>query len=109
MVCRKYCKTKTDKFNVNYDYKITKVTGGSIELDRTYILPIAIVKKYFTFDYCRTAHSFQGSSIDSEITIFDYKFCLVDRKWLYTSITRATSLENVYFLNTKRNLTMKGR
>ena len=31
------------------------------------------------------------------MTIFDYKYHFVDRKWLWTAITRATDLNNVWF------------
>ena len=48
-------------------------------------------------NYCRTCHSFQGSTIDEAITIFDHKFAFVSRKWLYTAVTRATNLKQVYF------------
>ena len=99
MVCRKYCKLNGVKFIVNYDYKITKVMETKITLDGKYEVPIAMLRKYFTFDYCRTAHSFQGSSIDDAITIFDWKFSYVNRNWLYTAITRATCLDNVFFLD----------
>jgi hypothetical protein len=50
-----------------------------------------------------TAHSRQGSSIDDNITIFDYLFKYVDRNWLWVAITRATDLNNVYFYEYKEN------
>ncbi len=53
--------------------------------------------KHFVRGYCRTCHSFQGSSINDKITIFDWKFLLVNRKWLYTAVTRATELKTVVF------------
>ena len=36
---------------------------------------------------------------DLELTIFDWDFYFVVRKWIYTAITRATNLNNVYFYN----------
>jgi 5-methylcytosine-specific restriction endonuclease McrA len=53
--------------------------------------------RYFIHSYCRTCHSFQGSSIDDKITILDWRFKFVNRKWLYTAVTRATELRNVMF------------
>ena len=53
--------------------------------------------RYFIHSYCRTCHSFQGSSIDDKITILDWRFKFVNRKWLYTAVTRATELKNLYF------------
>ena len=48
-------------------------------------------------NYCKTCHSFQGSSIDGAMMIFDWKFKHVDRKWIYTATTRATNMAKVLF------------
>ena len=74
----------------------------SFELDRD------VIKKHFIHSYCRTCHSFQGSSIDEKITIFDWKFFFVNRKWIYTAVTRATELKKRFLLcrtqrGTRRN------
>ena len=37
------------------------------------------------------------------MTIFDWKFTHVDRKWIYTAITRATDLKKVYFYKYSEN------
>ena len=97
LVCRKYFKLKKFTFNVNYEYAITSLTSTTLTLDDTHVVPLAAVAKCFAHNYCRTCHSFQGSSIDGEITIFDWQFPRVDRKWIYTSVTRATELKNVAF------------
>ena len=55
------------------------------------------VKANFIHGYCKTCHSFLGSTIDKPITIFDWKFRHVDRRWIYTAVTRTTRLENVSF------------
>ena len=55
------------------------------------------MRKNFQFNYCSTAHSVQGSTIKESITIFDWKFYYTSRKWIYTAVTRATNLNNVYF------------
>ena len=68
-----------------------------ITLSNAMTLPIHLIKKHFVHNNCRTGHSFQGGSIDEAITIFDHKFTYVNRKWLYTAITRATDLKQVYF------------
>jgi ATP-dependent exoDNAse (exonuclease V) alpha subunit len=60
-------------------------------------VPLDAIRKNFVHDHCRTCHSFQGSSIDNEITILDWKFVHVNRKWIYTAITRARDLNKVYF------------
>ena len=81
----------------NYEYTITGISQDNITLNRNLVVPVHLVKKNFVHNYCRTAHSFQGSSINDAITIFDWKFVHVDRKWIYTSITRATDLKKVFF------------
>jgi hypothetical protein len=35
--------------------------------------------------------------VDESLTIFDYKYNFVDKKWIWTAITRATDLNNVWF------------
>ena len=54
-------------------------------------------QKHFTHSYCRTCHSFQRSSIEGKITISDWRFSFVSRKWIYAAVTRATELKHVYF------------
>jgi len=96
LICRHWFKTKKLVFNVNYEYTITAVQQHTITLNGI-DLPIDIVNKYFIFNYCRTAHSFQGSTIDDAITVYDWKFIHVDRRWIYTAVTRATDLKKVCF------------
>ena len=90
-------------FQVNYEYTISGVQLDNLVLDDTHIvLHTPHKKKNFVHNYCRTCHSFQGSSIDDAITIFDWKFTHVDRKWIYTSITRATDLNKGLLLQVQR-------
>ncbi len=42
------------------------------------------------------ATPFQGSPIDGKITIFDWNFFFVSRKWVYTAVTRGTDLRDVF-------------
>jgi hypothetical protein len=102
LVCRKYLKNKFGKCSVNFEYVIKKTTAETVKLKDlhgsfTIELPIDLVKKHFIHSYCRTCHSFQGSSIEGKITVFDWRFFFVNRKWLYTAVTRATELKNVFF------------
>jgi hypothetical protein len=101
LVCRKYLKLRDVKFNVNFEYTIKSVGANYVLEDESigakYNLPSALVDKHFIPSYCRTCHSFQGSSIDDEITIFDSDFWFVTRKWVYTAVTRATDLNKVQF------------
>ena len=56
-----------------------------------------IVTDTSMFNYCATCHSSQGASINGNICMFDYKDEHVDWRWLWTAITRATQIDNVYF------------
>ena len=65
-------------------------------LSNTMTLPINLIKNNFVHNYCRTCHSFQGSTVEETITIFDHKLAYATRKWLYTAVTRATDLNKVF-------------
>ena len=102
LVCRQYLNCKLGKFNVNFEYKIIGYSYDTIEIENLatgeeHELPKDIIRKHFIFNYCSTCHSTQGQTIDENITIYDWKFYYVTREWLWTAITRATSLDNVYF------------
>jgi hypothetical protein len=107
LVCRKYLKISASlKCSCNYEYVIKAVKSGSIVLQElnassTIELKLDVVHKHFIHSYCRTTHSYQGSSIDAKITVFDWRFFFVSRKWIYTSVTRATELKNVFFYDPK--------
>lgn len=112
LVCKEYCKMKKLKitFNVNFEYEILEVTSTDLLIKdvsntETYKVPIEVIRSHFIFNYCSTCHSCQGTSIDENITIFDYKFLYASRKWLWTAITRATELKNVYFFNYEEDKT----
>ena len=102
LICRGYFKEKKYTFNVNFTYIITDVSEATLTLLHEKskvetVVPLEKIRKHFIYAYCQTAHSLQGSSIDSSITIFDYKFYFVSRKWLWVAITRARELDNVHF------------
>jgi hypothetical protein len=101
VVCRKFVKVKKTRLHVNYEYEIDEINGDEITIydgqDTAVTVDKDLLNKHFIHAYCRTCHSYQGSSIDDKITIFDWRFKHVNRKWLYTSVTRATELKNVSF------------
>jgi len=102
LVCRKFVKEGKHKFKVNFEFTISKVTPHDLTLkdestDEEMEIGRNTADRYFIHSYCRTCHSFQGSSIDDQITILDWRFKFVNRKWLYTAVTRATELKNVMF------------
>jgi hypothetical protein len=104
LVCREYFKSKHNTFNVNFEYEIMSVCDKGLIIksvcnNATFDVRISTIRSHFIFSYCGTAHSQQGASIDSTITIFDYKHFFVTAEWLWVAITRATQLDNVYFYN----------
>ena len=74
LVCRTWFKMKNTTFQVNYECKVTRTGKTATALDDQYFLPISIAKRNFIHAYCRTCHSFQGSSIDDKITIWDWGY-----------------------------------
>ncbi|MGQ3192877.1 AAA family ATPase, partial [Neoaquamicrobium sediminum] len=58
----------------------------------------AIVKR-FALPYANTCHSAQGASIDVPFVITDWQFAAhADAAWLYTAVTRCTTMDHVWFL-----------
>ena len=81
LICRTFFKVlKKITFNVNYEYKITEVKEQSMILDGGVEIPLGVARANFIHGYCKTCHSFQGSSIDKPVTIYDWNFKHVDRK-----------------------------
>ena len=68
---------------MNYEYNITAVERELIKLSNAMTLPVSLIKRNFVHNYCRSCHSFQGSTIEEAIAIFDHKFAYATRKWLY--------------------------
>ena len=104
IICREYTTTDTSVFNVNFEYKIVHIGDGILTLKniKTGILQsigIDKVRSNFIFASCSTCHSAQGSSIDGDLTIFDYNHPLIRnyREFLWTAITRARDLSKVKF------------
>ena len=98
LICRKYFTCNKHVFHVNYSYTIKKIANGLIYFDKDKVpVPVDVVRKNFIYNSCQTCHSLQGSSINEKITIFDWNFELVSRKWVWVAVTRATYLDNVSF------------
>ena len=122
LICRDYFKVKQVVFNVNFEYEIISIGPDSLDIrsvcsQEITTVPLKMICSHFIFNSCGTCHSQQGASIDTFITIFDYKHFFVTREWLWVAITWATELDNVYFydytfddeLNTFCVVILKGR
>ena len=110
LICREYTKIKSHAFNVNFKYDIVKVIDGilllkNVKSGKISPLPIEKARKAFIFAWCSTCHSAQGSSVDEEITIFDYNHFLVKDypEWIYTALTRCRDLNKVKFFRYKND------
>ena len=102
LVCREYLRLNVGTFSTNYRYEILEKFDNSLTIQHIntgeiYIVPISIIEKSFIHNYCGTCHSKQGATIKENITIYDWNFFYATQEWLWTSITRATYLDNVYF------------
>jgi len=111
IVGKNYFKTKIagkkHTFYPNFEYVITGKTATTIQfVDITdkkkeiiFELPISDVQKYFDYAYANTCHSFQGSSTNDRLTIYDWNCKHVSKEWLWVAMTRCRNLDNVYFYN----------
>jgi hypothetical protein len=55
------------------------------------------MKDHFKLPYCNTLHSLQGATIKEPITIFDCNTAYIDKRFLWTAITRCQRLDDVQF------------
>lgn len=62
-------------------------------------VPTSLVQTHFVLPYCSTVHSSQASDVAEDFFIADWDFKRVDRKWLYTAITRLRALQNLHILD----------
>ena len=60
-------------------------------------IPVARLQTHFAMGYCITTHKAQGSTIDGNLTIWDWEN--MDKRLRYTAITRATNNKNIHFRN----------
>ena len=87
------------KLTINNTYEIVDIDNGLYTVsdgEEFYQVDKKMLDTYFRLSYARTCHSYQGMSEDEAITIFDIDHFMVDIDWIYTAITRATSIENIY-------------
>ena len=104
MICRRHTVQDGNTFNVNLQFEIKDIKDETVILEN-----IKTKKKYQTnietldnnsiYGYCATCHSSQGSSVNKSIAIHEWdKTHLVTREWCWTSITRSTDLNKVFFM-----------
>lgn len=110
LICRKTLKMKNARTFINFTYRILEIKEKTYLLTDEFCeieLAKDFVEKNFRLPYARTCHSYQGLSENEPITIFNIPTnvfdnnIIVDKYWIYTAITRTTSLNNVYIFNGK--------
>jgi hypothetical protein len=105
VICRKY--ERINKLITNYKYRITKMKKQDVvitdEVDNiSYKITPQILLNHFKLPYAVTCDSVQGITKDEPITIFDSNTPYVDRKYLWTAITRVKKLEDItIFIHSK--------
>ena len=84
---------KTVGNNVNF------LTLEDVEPKGGFALSFSDANTYVRYPFCRTCHSAQGATIKDKMTIFDWNHFHASREWVWTAITRAERLDDVYFLS----------
>ena len=99
LICKQSLKFGKIRSCVNGTYQIINIEDDVFTLtdwDNTFDVSKEMIKAHFSLPYARTCHSYQGMSEDEALTIFDIQHFMVDNDWVYTAITRATSLSQIY-------------
>jgi len=108
IVCKEY--ERKLKLHPNYRFKIIKMKKQDVvikdEVDNIeYKITPQILLKHFKLPYGLTCDSVQGLTRNEPTTIFDAGCAYVDRKYLWTAITRVKRLEYIsIFIHSKEEL-----
>ena len=102
LICRKYVKNKSTKFNVNFKFRISNIVGEIVVLqnvatDEKQNIELKVLRKHFIYVYAYTTHSKQGCSVDGDIVIYNWSKWYCSKNWYWTSITRCRDLNRVKF------------
>jgi hypothetical protein len=105
LICKTKLQIKGRKMRVNFIYKIESLNANSFTLrdphrqsaEADFVLTHEQILRCFSLPYCNTVHSTQGDKINNKFVIADFSD-YVTKNWLYTSISRATSLGDIYIL-----------
>ena len=100
LVCRKAIRTQNVTLHTNYIYTLK----GTRNKDIILFEPVEEVEQTITqeqfiksmrLNYARTGYSIQGRSIADKFTICDIDNPYINRRWIWTAITRARDLKNI--------------
>jgi hypothetical protein len=111
LICKETSKIENKKILANYTHTIVFIrnkkefTIKDKFSDINMIFPIKYLYLHFKLPFCQTVFSVQGSNIDVPMAIFDTNACYIDRRFIWTAITRATKLNNItIFLHSEKKL-----
>ena len=104
LVCKKRLLSGTSLLHTNYQFEIAGFTKEAMKLKDVltgaeHLVDYALIVSNFSLPYCNTVHSSQGADIPVKYVIADWWSFGVTLNWLYTAISRATSMDDIYFLS----------
>lgn len=108
LICRTPLKCADGKLYTNNKYTITYIDEEEVYLyepleDKNFILPIEKLK-FFALPYASTGHRTQGLTIRQSICIHETDFKHVTREWIYTAVTRACKISDVFIAGRKNEI-----
>jgi hypothetical protein len=71
------------------------------EKDVQFTISLTELKTHFTSGYALTAHRAQGKTCRGVVRVWDWNqpLKMINKRWLYTALSRATSFNNVFLSN----------
>lgn len=101
--CRTSFECKKYRYHVNSRHIIDSIDNTKIVL----LEPFKNIKmthnisilKNFSLDYAQTCSSLQGLTKEGDVTIFNIGSQMCDSEWIWTAVTRCTSLKHIYIYN----------
>jgi len=93
---------------INYVYKIVEKHNNYYllidYLNNCFIIDDEIINKYYSLNYCYTCFSLQGDTIANKyITIFDINTPYINKRFIYTALTRTNNLKYIQVFEHSKN------
>lgn len=107
VLCRRRLAVGAIKMLPNFEYEVTGVTGGRVQLTdaddakKEMEITEAEFVGHFALKTCATVHSTQGGRIAEAYLVADGRGKYTSKKWMYSAISRAADLGEVFFLEEK--------
>lgn len=98
-ICRSHHGKGNDVLHTNFRYEVVNILPTLVTLTdgaKNYDIPHKVLNEKFVYDFAMTGHASQGETLEGAVTICDWEFQHVSRKWLYVALTRSRSPTNMY-------------